>query len=215
MKIKIKVCGITNIDEALALSKAGVNYMGFIFYPASKRYVLHALTLDQIKSVQLPGVLKVGVFVNESINDVIATATAAGLDMVQLHGDETPNYCKEMANHYPVIKAFRISETDDVAYKISEYLEDIDYLLFDTASSVYGGSGISFDWKKLANATGQKPYFLSGGIGPDDVSKITSFVESDAAGNCIAVDVNSKFETAPGQKNIQLLQSFIPTIKAL
>jgi phosphoribosylanthranilate isomerase len=135
--------------------------------------------------------------------------------MVQLHGDETPNYCKEMANHYPVIKAFRISETDDVAYKISEYLEDIDYLLFDTASSVYGGSGISFDWKKLANATGQKPYFLSGGIGPDDVSKITSFVVSDTAGNCTAVDVNSKFETAPGQKNIQLLQSFIPTIKAL
>jgi phosphoribosylanthranilate isomerase len=213
--MKIKVCGITNIDEALALSKAGVNYMGFIFYPASKRYVLHALTLDQIKSVQLPGVLKVGVFVNEPINDVIATATAAGLDMVQLHGDETPNYCKEMANHYPVIKAFRISETDDVAYKISEYLEDIDYLLFDTASSVYGGSGISFDWKKLANATGQKPYFLSGGIGQDDVSKITSFVQSEAAGNCVAVDVNSKFETAPGQKNIQLLQSFIPTIKAL
>ena len=213
--MKIKVCGITNIDEALALSKAGVNYMGFIFYPASKRYALHTLSLDQIKSVQLPGVLKVGVFVNEPINHVIATATAAGLDMVQLHGDETPNYCKEMANHYPVIKAFRISETDDVAYKISEYLEDIDYLLFDTASSVYGGSGISFDWKKLANATGQKPYFLSGGIGPDDVSKITLFVQSNAAGNCIAVDVNSKFETAPGQKNIQLLQSFIPTIKAL
>jgi phosphoribosylanthranilate isomerase len=213
--MKIKVCGITNIDEALALSKAGVNYVGFIFYPASKRYALHTLSLDQIKSVQLPGVLKVGVFVNEPLEKVIATATEAGLDMVQLHGDETPNYCKEMANHYPVIKAFRISETDDVAYKISEYLEDIDYLLFDTASSVYGGSGISFDWKKLANATGQKPYFLSGGIGPDDVSKITSFVQSDTAGNCTAVDVNSKFETAPGQKNIQLLQSFIPTIKAL
>ena len=213
--MKIKVCGITSLDEALALSKAGINYVGFIFYPASKRYALHALTLDQIKTVQLPGVLKVGVFVNEPLNDVIATATAAGLDMVQLHGDETPNYCKEMANHYPVIKAFRISETDDVAYKIAEYLEEVDYLLFDTASSVYGGSGISFDWKKLANATGQKPYFLSGGIGPDDVSKITSFVQSDAAGNCIALDVNSKFETAPGQKNIQLLQSFIPTIKAL
>jgi len=213
--MKIKVCGITNIDEALALSKAGVNYVGFIFYPASKRYALHTLSLDQIKSVQLPGVLKVGVFVNEPLEKVIATATEAGLDMVQLHGDETPNYCKEMANHYPVIKAFRISEIDDVAYKIAEYLEEVDYLLFDTASSVYGGSGISFDWKKLANATGQKPYFLSGGIGPDDVSKITSFVESDAAGNCIALDVNSKFETAPGQKNIQLLQSFIPTIKAL
>jgi len=213
--MKIKVCGITNIDEALALSKAGVNYVGFIFYPASKRYVLNALTLEQIKNIQMPGVLKVGVFVNEPMEKVIATATAAGLDMVQLHGDETPNYCKEMANHYPVIKAFRISEIDDVAYKIAEYLEEVDYLLFDTASSVYGGSGISFDWKKLANATGQKPYFLSGGIGPDDVSKITSFVESDAAGNCIAVDVNSKFETAPGQKNIQLLQSFIPTIKAL
>jgi phosphoribosylanthranilate isomerase len=213
--MKIKVCGITSIDEALALSKAGVNYLGFIFYPASKRYVLHALTFDQIKSVQLPGVLKVGVFVNEPLENVIATATAAGLDIVQLHGDETPNYCKEMANHYPVIKAVRISETDDVAYKISEFIEEVDYLLFDTASSVYGGSGISFDWTKLTNATGLKPYFLSGGIGPDDVSKITSFVQSDAAGNCIAVDVNSKFETAPGQKNIQLLQSFIPSIKAL
>jgi phosphoribosylanthranilate isomerase len=213
--MKIKVCGITNIDEAIALSKAGVNYLGFIFYPASKRYALQDLTLDQIKTVQLPGGLKVGVFVNEPLYDVIATATGAGLDMVQLHGDETPNYCKEMANHYPVIKAFRISETDDVAYKISEYLEDIDYLLFDTASSVYGGSGISFDWTKLTNATGQKPYFLSGGIGPDDVSKITSFVQSDAAGNCTVIDVNSNFETAPGQKNIQLLQSFIPTIKAL
>ena len=213
--MKIKVCGITSVEEALALYKEGVNYIGFIFYPASKRYVLNKLTLEQIKNLQMPGVLKVGVFVNEPMENVIATADAAGLDMVQLHGDETSNYCKEMANHYPVIKAFRISETDDVAYKISEYLEEVDYLLFDTASSVYGGSGISFDWTKLANATKQKPYFLSGGIGPDDVSKITSYVTSDTAGNCIAVDVNSKFETAPGQKNIQLLQSFIPTIKSL
>lgn len=213
--MKIKVCGITSVDEALALNKEGVNYIGFIFYPASKRYVLNKLTLEQIKNLQMPGVLKVGVFVNEPMENVISIADAAGLDMVQLHGDETSNYCKEMANHYPVIKAFRISETDDVAYKISEYVEEVDYLLFDTASSVYGGSGISFDWTKLANVTKQKPYFLSGGIGPDDVSKITSFVRSDAAGNCIAVDVNSKFETAPGQKNIQLLQSFIPTIKSL
>ena len=213
--MKIKVCGITSVDEALALHKEGVNYIGFIFYPASKRYVLNKLTLEQIKNLQMPGVLKVGVFVNEPMENVIATADAAGLDMVQLHGDETSNYCKEMANHYPVIKAFRISETDDVAYKISEYVEEVAYLLFDTASSVYGGSGISFDWTKLASAVIQKPYFLSGGIGPDDVSKITSYVTSDTAGNCIAVDVNSKFETAPGQKNIQLLQSFIPTIKSL
>lgn len=213
--MKIKVCGITSVEEALALHKEGVNYIGFIFYPGSKRYVLNKLTLEQIKNLQMPGVLKVGVFVNEPMDQVIATADAAGLDMVQLHGDETSNYCKEMANHYPVIKAFRISETDDVAYKITEYLEEVDYLLFDTASSVYGGSGISFDWTKLASAAIQKPYFLSGGIGPDDVSKITSFVTSDAAGNCIAVDVNSKFETTPGQKNIQLLQSFIPSIKSL
>ena len=213
--MKIKVCGITSVDEALALHKERVNYIGFIFYPASKRYVLNKLTLEQIKNLQMPGVLKVGVFVNEPMENVISTADTAGLDMVQLHGDETSNYCKEMANHYPVIKAFRISETDDVAYKISEYVEEVDYLLFDTASSVYGGSGISFDWSKLTSANIQKPYFLSGGIGPDDVSKITSYVRSDAAGNCIAVDVNSKFETAPGQKNIQLLQSFIPTIKSL
>lgn len=213
--MKIKVCGITSLEEALALHKEGVNYIGFIFYSASKRYALHTLTLEQIKSVQMPGVLKVGVFVNEPMDLVIGTAIAAGLDMVQLHGDETPNYCKEMANHYPVIKAFRISETDNVAYKIAEYVEEVDYLLFDTASSVYGGSGISFDWTKLTIASIQKTYFLSGGIGPDDVSKITSFVNSNASGNCIALDVNSKFETAPGQKNIALLQSFIPIIKTL
>jgi phosphoribosylanthranilate isomerase len=213
--MKIKVCGITSIEEALALSKAGVNYIGFIFYPSSKRYVLDKLSLAQIKNLQMPGVFKVGVFVNEPMAEVISLATDAGLDMVQLHGDETPNYCKEIANQFPVIKAFRISEKDDVAYKISEFMEEVDYLLFDTASTGYGGSGISFDWSKLANATQQKPYFLSGGIGPDDVSKITSFVKSDAAGNCIAVDLNSKFETAPGQKNIALLNSFIPTIKAL
>ncbi|MEN9350080.1 MAG: hypothetical protein RL372_1058 [Bacteroidota bacterium] len=213
--MKVKVCGITNIEEALALSKAGVNYIGFIFYPASKRYVLDKLTLAQLKNLKMPGVGKVGVFVNEPLDQVIATATAAGLDMVQLHGDETPNYCKEMANHFPVIKAFRVSTSDEVSYKISEFIEEVDYLLFDTASSVYGGSGISFDWSKLANATQQKPYFLSGGIGPDDASKISSFVKSTTAGNCIAVDLNSKFEVAPGQKNIELLQSFIPTIKAL
>jgi phosphoribosylanthranilate isomerase len=213
--MKVKVCGITDIAEALALSKAGANYIGFIFYPASKRYVFNKLTLAQIKNIHLPGVVKVGVFVNEPIAGVIATATAAGLDMIQLHGDETPNYCKEIANQYPVIKAFRINASDDVAYKISEFIEEVDYLLFDTASSVYGGSGISFDWSKLANATRQKPYFLSGGIGPDDASKIASFIASIEAGNCIAVDLNSKFEIAPGQKNIELLQSFIPTIKAL
>lgn len=213
--MKVKVCGITSIEEALALSKAGVNYIGFIFYPASKRYVLDKLSLTQLKNLQMPGVVKVGVFVNEPLDQVIATATAAGLDMVQLHGDETPNYCKEMANHFPVIKAFRISSSDEVAYKISEFIEEVDYLLFDTASSVYGGSGISFDWSKLANATQQKPYFLSGGIGPDDASKITSFVKSNSAGNCIAVDLNSKFEIEAGKKNIELLKSFIPTIKAL
>lgn len=213
--MKIKVCGITSIEEALALHKEGVDYIGFIFYSASKRYVLNKLTLEQIKNLQIPGVLKVGIFVNELMENVIAIADASGLNLVQLHGDETSNYCKEMANHYPVIKAFRISEIDDVAYKIAEYIEEVDYLLFDTASSVYGGSGISFDWTKLANATKQKPYFLSGGIGPNDVSKIISFVKSDEAGNCFAIDVNSKFETAPGQKNITLLQSFLPTIKAL
>lgn len=213
--MKIKVCGITSIEEALALHKEGVDYIGFIFYSASKRYVLNKLTLEQIKNLQIPGVLKVGIFVNELMENVIAIADASGLNLVQLHGDETSNYCKEMANHYPVIKAFRISEIDDVAYKIAEYIEEVDFLLFDTASSVYGGSGISFDWTKLANATKQKPYFLSGGIGPNDVSKIISFVKSDEAGNCFAIDVNSKFETAPGQKNITLLQSFLPTIKAL
>ena len=213
--MKIKVCGITSVDEALALHKEGVNYIGFIFYPASKRYVLNKLTLEQIKNLQMPGVLKVGVFVNEPMENVIETADAAGLDMVQLHGDETSNYCKEMANHYPVIKAFRIAETDNVAYKIAEFIEVVDYLLFDTASSMYGGSGISFDWSKLANATRQKPYFLSGGIGPDDALKITEYIHSGTAENCIALDLNSKFEIEPGKKNIALLHSFIPTIKAL
>jgi phosphoribosylanthranilate isomerase len=211
--MKIKVCGITDANTAAALSKAGVDYIGFIFYPASKRYVLNTLTFEQIKNIQLPGVVKVGVFVNEPADKVIEIATVAGLDMIQLHGDETPNYCKEMANYYPVIKAFRVAGNDNIAYKIADYLEEVDYLLFDTASSLYGGSGVSFDWQKLVHATQQKPYFLSGGIGPQDTDKVAHFLQSSHIGNCIALDVNSKFETITGVKDIALLNSFIPKIK--
>ena len=226
-QLQIKVCGITDINQALALDALCVDYIGFIFYAPSKRYVLNNVALTDLKIFIPTRAKKVGAFVNESIESIVNTVVAAGLDMVQLHGDEDALYYSLLKSKFnelaqekttinnkniEVIKVFRVG---DSMPNLTPFENIADYYLFDTDSKMYGGTGAHFNWELLKGNTIGKPYFLSGGIGPDDVSKITSFVESDAAGNCTAVDVNSKFETAPGQKNIQLLQSFIPTIKAL
>ena len=222
--MKIKVCGITSIDEALALSKAGVNYVGFIFYPASKRYALHTLSLDQIKNVQLPGVLKVGVFVNESIESIVNTVVAAGLDMVQLHGDEDALYYSLLKSKFnelaqekttinnkniEVIKVFRVG---DSMPNLTPFENIADYYLFDTDSKMYGGTGAHFNWELLKGNTIGKPYFLSGGIGSNDVGGIEVMKQTKAGKDLLALDINSQFEIEPGVKNLEKIKSFIDAI---
>jgi len=207
--MQCKVCGITQIQEAQALEAMGVAYIGFIFYPASKRYVLSALTMEQLFAFKPMHAKKVGVFVNETLEQVVEIVQAAGLDMVQLHGDETEDYCARLNKLVPVIKVFRIGNALPV---YSSYDNAAAYYLFDTDSSMYGGTGQHFNWELIKNENFNKPYFLSGGIGPNDVQGIEVMLKTKAGNNLAVIDINSQFETSPGIKNIEKIKTFIDAI---
>jgi phosphoribosylanthranilate isomerase len=204
--MQFKVCGITSIEQAEAISSQGAHFIGFIFYPSSKRYALSSLSLDDIAGFKPASAKKVGVFVNETTEKLIDIATKAGLDMIQLHGEEDASYCAAIQAAFPVIKVFRVSKTipdfalfDNVAA----------YYLFDTDSVLYGGSGQHFNWEIIKKTRFNKPFFLSGGIGTNDVQGIQVLKEATAGKDLVAVDLNSKFETSPGIKNIELIKTFI------
>ena len=150
-----------------------------------------------------------GVFVNASVEEVIKAVDDAGLSMVQLHGDESPKTCERIAEYVSVIKAFRLRDDDQVMWKVKDYQAAADMFLFDTATAEYGGSGKKFDWKVLAGLKIGKPFFLSGGIGPEDAPKIHQFAADPVAADLFALDINSRFETAPGVKDIQQVATFI------
>jgi len=207
--MQCKVCGITQIQQAQALEAMGVAYIGFIFYPASKRYVLSALTMEQLCAFKPMHAKKVGVFVNETLEQVVEIVQAAGLDMVQLHGDETEDYCARLNKLVPVIKVFRIGNALPV---YSSYDNAAAYYLFDTDSSMYGGTGQHFNWELIKNENFNKPYFLSGGIGPNDVQGIEVMLKTKAGNNLAVIDINSQFETSPGIKNIEKIKTFIDAI---
>lgn len=204
--MQFKVCGITDLAQAVALDEIKVNYIGFIFYAASKRYVLNKLTLNQLADLNLKHAKKVGVFVNAPLEQVIDVISKAKLDIVQLHGNEDAQYCAIINQVVPVVKVFRVGKSlpDFVAY---EYAAT--YYLFDTDSALYGGTGQHFNWELIKNTDFNKPYFLSGGIGPNDLHGI-EVMKKTKAGNCLlAIDVNSQFETATGTKNLELIKTFI------
>ena len=209
----IKVCGITSVEQLNELQLIGVDYAGLIFYPPSPRYVgKHKMQASETKEQQI-SIRKIGVFVNEQEGDLLKLVDDWGLEMVQLHGEETPAYCERISKQVKVIKAFRVGTVDDIELRVSLYSDVVDYFLFDTMGEKYGGTGKQFDWNLVSNKALGKPYFLSGGIGAELDKELNDFASTQK--DLYAVDVNSKFETAPGQKNITLLQSFIPTIKAL
>ena len=201
-----KVCGITNIEAANAIANAGANYIGFIFYPSSKRYALTSLSLNDIAAFKPANAKKVGVFVNETTEKVLDIATKVGLDMIQLHGDEDASYCATIQAAFPVIKVFRVSKNvPDFAL-----FENVAaYYLFDTDSALYGGTGQHFNWEIIKKTSFNKPFFLSGGIGINDVQGIQVLKAATAGKDLVAVDLNSKFETSPGIKNIELIKTFI------
>lgn len=190
-------------ENIRALETLGIDWIGFIFYPPSKRYV------DIIPSYLPKEAERVGVFVNESLATIVDKVALFSLDIVQLHGDESPELCKQLMNkQVKVMKAFGVT-TIFPAEKVAQYEDSCGYFLFDTQTSAYGGSGKKFDWNILQNYQGNTPFLLSGGIGPDDISAIQEFSHP----LCIGVDINSQFELTPANKDIQSIQQFIKSLK--
>jgi len=204
--MQFKVCGITQIEQAQALEAMGVDYIGFLFYPPSKRYVLSVLTLEQLAAFKPKQAKKVGVFVNETMETVLETVNAAGLDRVQLHGDETVDYCARLNQLVPVIKVFRIGKS---VPDYASFENGATYYLFDTDSTLYGGTGQHFNWELIKNESINKPYFLSGGIGLNDVHGIEVMSKTKAGNHLTVLDINSQFETSPGVKNLEKIKTFI------
>ena len=193
-----------NIQAVAALQP---NLMGFIFYPKSPRY---AEPLDLVTLNSLPkSIKKIGVFVNESLEDILTIATKYNLDGVQLHGTELVMMCKELRKAgFIVIKAFPIAEAYN--FKVTKNYEgSCDYFLFDTKTDAYGGSGLKFNWGMLEEYVGETPFLLSGGIASDDAEAILKIDHPMFAG----IDLNSKFEVKPGLKNVELLSGFLKEIK--
>jgi phosphoribosylanthranilate isomerase len=204
--MRIKVCGMTQPGQVAQLAGMGISFAGFIFYPKSPRYVFKNMTTTQIRKEN--SINKVGVFVNASIEEVLHMVDECRLHMVQLHGDESPKFCEKIADYVSVVKAFRLSENDSVEWMIRPYMEVCDMFMFDTMGAGYGGTGKKFDWNVLKQETIGKPFFLSGGIEPGDEERLKEFANEPVAKALFAIDVNSKFETSPGVKDMDKLKEF-------
>ena len=209
----VKVCGITektNISEL----EGRVNLLGFIFYPPSPRNAFETST-EFIKRLGQK-FEKVGVFVDYPIDHLVFLCRQRNIRTVQLHGRETPEYARILRElGFKVIKAFSISsETHDHDFTelTLPYEEVVDMFLFDTAGKNAGGNGVKFNWELLKRYKGKTPYLLSGGIGPQDISLITSLQPEDYPG-LAGFDLNSRFEISPGEKNTVLLSEFIDSLK--
>ncbi|ACU07940.1 Phosphoribosylanthranilate isomerase [Flavobacteriaceae bacterium 3519-10] len=203
--MKLKVCGLTQPNQVQELISLDVDFLGFIFYAKSPRYVLNHLNLKQISELDHSG--KVGVFVNETAQNIAAIAEKATLNYIQLHGDEDENFIDELRDklvdkEIKIIKVFRIG-TDVEKLKFTTQNSLADFFLFDTDSASFGGTGKSFGWQLLNELEIQKPYLLSGGISPENFKDIHNIIQSP-----FALDINSKFETEPGVKDLQKIKQF-------
>lgn len=201
--MKLKVCGLKHQSNINELNSLSIDYMGFIFYKKSPRNIDNELDFDFMRSIP-KHIKKVGVFVNESNYSILNTVTHYDLDLVQLHGEESPETCKELKSNVKIIKAFQITETFDFSV-LENYLDHVDYFLFDTPTAKYGGSGHSFNWQILEKYNYNTPFFLSGGINGEHIEEIKKI----KIPQLIAIDINSKFEIEPGLKNIGQINQFI------
>jgi phosphoribosylanthranilate isomerase len=214
--IKVKVCGLRhpgNIEEVCALSP---DFVGFIFHPGSQRFVGEKPD-PAIFRIPGEGTARVGIFVNEEVSRVRSVFESYWLDLVQLHGEEDPEYCRNLTDAgIPVIKVlfpadmgsgkdFRAGEREIIHYR-----EAAHYLLFDSGRSGSGGSGLQFDWNLVGEGFScPLPFLLGGGVGPDDTETLKGLMHPSFFG----VDVNSRFETSPGVKDARLLAQFIDAIR--
>jgi phosphoribosylanthranilate isomerase len=204
---RIKVCGLTNVNQVRQLNELGIEFAGFNFYRRSPRYVYKSMPSTAIKKIR-GKINKVGVFVDEDVDEVLRAVDDCGLYLVQLHGNESPRYCEKISNYITVIKVFRLSDDDNVEWKIKDFYEVADMFMFDTDTTAFGGSGRKFNWQLLKDVKINKPFFLAGGIGADDADELKKFSQQAVAKDLFAVDINSKFEIMPGVKNIELIKAF-------
>jgi phosphoribosylanthranilate isomerase len=200
--MKLKVCGMKFTENIEQVSGLYPDYMGFIFYEKSKRN-FEGVIPKLPKSIK-----KTGVFVNEYPEIVISLVEEYQLEAIQLHGDETVTYIKQLKTHLPsieIIKVFGIK--DEFNFDVlTPFLPLVDYFLFDTKGKERGGNGVQFDWSVLDAYPYEKPFFLSGGIGLKDVLDIQKIIDSNVP--IYALDINSKFEIEPGLKNINEVKTF-------
>ncbi len=202
--MKLKVCGITLLEQLKQLDELAVSYAGLIFYQQSARCIINKLKAEDVKPLHL-SLQKTGVFVNAEENFIMKNVEEFGLDMVQLHGDETPGFCKLIGNQVSVTKAFRITQSNEqsIDWMIRPFEEHCDYYLFDTnRKGAYGGTGEMFDWNLLHENKINKPFFLSGGIGVKDIEKLATFNHPFF----YCVDVNSRVEVSEGVKNMRAVK---------
>ncbi|MGB5700303.1 phosphoribosylanthranilate isomerase [Muriicola sp.] len=218
--MKVKVCGMRALENIEKVAALKPDYMGFIFWEPSKRYFqgsIPALPLE---------ILRVGVFVDASVGDILEKAIQMPLDLIQLHGTESVHYCAQLREklalqptelqkstpNCKIIKAFSVGSSFNFD-SLHAYEPYCDYFLFDTKGPMPGGNGSRFNWELLSAYNSDIPFFLSGGIGLEDVPQLTDFLSSPMAQKCHAIDVNSKFEIRPGLKNTEDLQNFLKKIR--
>jgi len=217
--MNIKVCGITDLKQMQELDAMGIDYVGLNFYSESPRYVVGRISGDEVKEGEF-GIRKVGVFVNADADTILRFVDEYELDVVQLHGEESPLVCRQLSEHTEVIKVFRVNdEASNIEDAIAKYDDACDYYLFDTGGYLSplagsretnpGGTGKQFDWNMLLGLRIEKPFFLAGGIGLPDVVKLNTFDHPDL----FAVDINSRFEISPGIKDLEMVKMFAQVLK--
>lgn len=190
------------MEDLRVAEKLGFDYAGMIFYEKSPRFVQGKLSPEEAKSCS--GIKKIGVFVNADKSYILQQIDHYQLDLIQLHGDESPEFCATLRKQIPVMKAFRIKAIEDLQ-KASGYEGCCDYFLFDSPGKLYGGNGTTFEWNLLKKYDGYTPFFLSGGIGQEEIPALKNFDHPKWLG----IDINSRFETAPGIKDKTILKQFL------
>ena len=202
--LRIKVCGMRDPENIRDVLKLEIDFMGFIFYRSSPR---NAKIIPD--GIDFGNTKKVGVFVNSTVGEIIKTTMSFGLDYIQLHGEETPEFCREVKNTgKKIIKVFSVG--DDFDFSVcEEYMDVAEYFLFDTKGELKGGNGELFDWNKLEEYYLAKPFLLSGGISPEHKESVKKFSHPQFAG----IDINSGFETEPGIKNYKSIKKFLNELR--
>ena len=211
---QLKVCGLTKMDQIQELISLNTNFLGFIFYEKSPRFVLNHLSLEEISEINHQG--KVGVFVNETVEKISEISEKAKLNFIQLHGDEDEEFVKKLrlslSKNIKIIKVIRIGNQsfDELQKTINQQPSTVNYLLFDTDSKAFGGTGKTFDWQILNEIEISKPYFLSGGISLENIHQLSTINHQP-----LALDINSKFETEPGSKDLEKIKNFTQIVKKI